>query len=112
MKRILLVYCSFVLLIISCVSDYDGLLSESEPIPVLNGVLYSDSLLSLNLSLSNHPNENNFEPIDNATINLTKNGKQISPSYNLSDDGTTIIMTLALTEIFMKLKFKFRVFLN
>src|SRR5680860_49286 len=88
MKRILLVCCSFVLLIISCVSDYDGLLSESEPIPVLNGVLYSDSLLTLNLSMSNHPEENNFEPIDNATINLTKNGKQISPSYNLSDDGT------------------------
>jgi len=88
MKRILLACCSFVLLVISCVSDYDGLLSESEPIPVLNGVLYSDSLLSINFSMSNHPKEKEFEPIFNATFNLKKNGKQISSSYKQSDDGT------------------------
>jgi hypothetical protein len=88
MKRLLLVCCSLLLLVISCVSDYDGLLSESEPIPVLNGALYSDSLLSINLSMSNHSKEKEFEPITNATFNLIKNGIQISSSYKQSDDGT------------------------
>ena len=61
-----------------CVSDYDGALPESEQIPVLNGVLYADSLLSVNLSLSNHPNEKEFSPVENATFQLKKDGILIS----------------------------------
>lgn len=71
-----------------CVSDYDGVLPESEQIPVLNGVLYADSLLSINLTLSNHPNEKEFLPVENATFQLKRNGFPISPSYTYSKDGT------------------------
>lgn len=71
-----------------CVSDYDGVLPESEQIPVLNGVLYADSLLSVNLSLSNHPNKKEFLPIKDASFQLKKNGFPISPSYTYLDDGT------------------------
>jgi len=71
-----------------CVSDYNGALPESDPIPVLNGILYSDSVLALNLTFSSYPREKEFKPISGATFRLKKNGKQISSSYGFSDDGT------------------------
>ena len=90
MKRIILAYCCFVLFASACVSDYNETLSESEPIPVLNGILYSDSVFAINLTLSKHPKEKEFEAISGATFTLTKNGKLISSAYNFKDDGTYI----------------------
>lgn len=90
MRRTIPIYCCLVLFALSCVSDYNGALPESESIPVLNGVLYADSVLALNLTLSNNPREKEFEPISGATFTLTKNGKQISSIYNYTNDGTYI----------------------
>lgn len=89
-KRFFLVFCILIFLISGCISDYDGTLPESEPIPVMNGVLYSDSLLRLNLSISNHPKEKEFEPINEASFSLKKNNNQISSSFILNEDGTYI----------------------
>lgn len=98
MQRIILIYCCFVLFTLSCVSDYNGVLPESESIPVLNGVLYADSVLALNLTLSNNPREKEFEPISGATFTLTKNGKQISSIYNYTNDGTYIFNDTCFNE--------------
>src|SRR5690554_4597057 len=88
MRRIIFISLVTFCFDMGCVSDYDGILPESEQIPVLNGVLYADSLLSINLSLSNHPIEKKFLPIENATFQLKKNGVSISSSYIYSNDGT------------------------
>ena len=71
-----------------CVSDYQGVLEETEPIPVLNGVLYADSTFALNLTWSNHPQEKEFEPITGAEFILKKNGFLISSNYRFNSDGT------------------------
>ncbi len=71
-----------------CVSDYQGVLEETDPIPVLNGVLYADSVLALNLTWSNHPQEKQFNPISGATFILKKNGILLSSNYSFNPDGT------------------------
>lgn len=86
MKKLLIPF--FVFIICGCVSDYDGKLPDSEPIPVLNGVLCADSVLSLSLTWSNHPRENAFLPIENAGIQLTKNGAPVTSDYSFAADGT------------------------
>lgn len=88
MRRIIFISLITFCFYVGCVSDYDEVLSESEQIPVLNGVLYADSLLSINLTLSNHPKENEFSPIEDAVFQLKKNGVFISSSYIYSKDGT------------------------
>lgn len=71
-----------------CVSDYQGVLEETDPIPVLNGVLYADSTLALNLTWSNHPQEKQFNPIFGATFILKKNGFLHSSDFRFNPDGT------------------------
>lgn len=88
MRRIVSIIVVTLCFCLSCVSDYDNELSASEPIPVLNGVLYADSLLSINISMSNHPKEKEFAPIEDAVFHLKKNGNLISSSYTYTEDGT------------------------
>jgi len=88
MRRILFIILATFCFCIGCVSDYDRVLPESEKIPVLNGVLCADSLLSINLTLSNHPNGKEFLPVENGVFRLKRNGVPISPSYTYSTDGT------------------------
>jgi hypothetical protein len=88
MRKIIIISLVTFCFSIGCVSDYNGVLPESVQIPVLNGVLFADSLFSINLTLSNHPNEKEFLPIKNASFQLKKNGVPISPYYTYSNDGT------------------------
>ncbi len=71
-----------------CVSDYDGELQSSKAIPVLNGILYADSALAINLTWSNHPQEKQFEPIPGAEFILKKNGLHFSSKNSFNNDGT------------------------
>lgn len=86
--RFRLVFYLSILLGAGCVSDYDGELPESAPIPVLNGVLYADSVLALNLTMSNQPQEKEFDVIPDANFHLWKNGLQIFPQNSFNDNGT------------------------
>ena len=88
MRNLILVCSAFIYLCSGCESAYDGVLPESDPIPVLNGLLYADSVLALNLTWSNHPQEKEFEPIPGASFGLKKNGFLISPNYRYNNDGT------------------------
>ncbi|GAB1454321.1 hypothetical protein MASR2M47_43770 [Draconibacterium sp.] len=87
-KRLFLVFYISILLISGCVSDYDGKILGSAPVPVLNGILYADSVLALNLTWSNHPQEKEFEPIPGALFILKKNGLLISTNHRFNNDGT------------------------
>ena len=71
-----------------CVSDYDGEILSSKHLPVLNGILYADSVLALNLTWSNHPDKKEFEPIPGAEFILKKNGFLISSNYGFNTDGS------------------------
>ncbi|MGM0408897.1 MAG: hypothetical protein ACQERU_13020 [Bacteroidota bacterium] len=67
--------CIFILLgflNFSCVYDYDGKLPVSESIPVLNGILYTDSLFSFNLFWSDDLLIKDFEAIRGASVRLKK----------------------------------------
>lgn len=88
MKKLLILFFVFVGCVCGCVSDYDGKLPDSEPVPVVNGVLCADSVLSLSLTWSNHPRENAFAPIENADIQLIKNGATVTSPYSFTDNGT------------------------
>jgi hypothetical protein len=88
MRNLIFVCTAIIYLCTGCVSDYDGVLAETDPIPVLNGVLYADSVLALNLTWSNHPQEKEFEPIPGAEFILMKNGFLISSNYSFNNDGT------------------------
>lgn len=79
---------AFIFFVTGCISDYDGALPDTDPIPVLNSVLYTDSILALKLTWSNHPQERKFEPISGATFILKKNGLLISSNYSFNSDGT------------------------
>jgi len=91
MKNILYIYFLHILSFYSCISDYNGILPVSEPIPVLNGILHSDSLFSLNLTMSNNLIDKNFMPISDAILTIYKNDKLISQGYNYKSDGTYIV---------------------
>ncbi|MCF8363877.1 MAG: DUF4249 domain-containing protein [Prolixibacteraceae bacterium] len=78
-------FCIFILLVFlnfSCVYDYDGNLPVSESIPVLNGILYTDSLFSFDLHWSNNLLKKDFEAIRGATVRLKKNGEFVNNIYN------------------------------
>jgi len=87
-KRLFLLLYISILFGSGCVSDYDDEILSSKPLPVLNGILYADSILALNLTLSNHPQEKEFNPISGATFILKKNGLLISSNYSFTSDGT------------------------
>lgn len=83
---------SFVLLctFYGCITDYDGAIPSSPSIPVLNGILYTDSAFSFDLTWSNDLKENEFEGIKNASILLKKNGTQINPNITINSAGKYI----------------------
>lgn len=87
-KRFFFVFYVSIIFISGCVSDYDGKLPVSDPVPVLNGVLYADSVLKLHLTMSNQPWEKEFTPIPDAEFNLWKNGQQIFPQNSFNKNGT------------------------
>ncbi len=79
---------AFILFVTGCISDYNGALPDTDPIPALNGVLYADSILALNLTWSNQSQEKQFEPIPGAEFILKKNGFLISSKYSFNSNGT------------------------
>jgi hypothetical protein len=87
MKSMLILCSALIYLCSGCESFYEGKLPESEPMPVLNGVLYADSVLALNLTWSNQPNVDEFEPISGASFVLKKNGLLISSKYKYNNQG-------------------------
>jgi hypothetical protein len=90
MRNLIFLCSALIYLCSGCESAYDGAIPESEPIPVINGVLYADSVLALNLSWSSQPNEKEFEPISGARFLLKKNGNTISSNYQYKNDGTYV----------------------
>ncbi|MCG8578410.1 MAG: DUF4249 domain-containing protein [Bacteroidales bacterium] len=62
---------------IACVSDYKLDYPLSEKVPVVNGFIYADSALMLNLSWSAHPDSNHYKGIEHANITLKEDNKHI-----------------------------------
>lgn len=87
-KRLFLLFYISILFGSGCVSDYHNEILGLKPLPVLNGILYADSILALNLTWSNHPQEKEFEPIPGATFILKKNGFLLSSDFSFNNDGT------------------------
>lgn len=87
---------AFILFVAGCISDYDGALPDTDPIPVLNSVLYTDSILALNLTWSNRPQEKQFDPISGATFILKKNGFLLSSNNSYNADGTYLFNDICL----------------
>lgn len=88
MNKLKFFFIAFILFVAGCISEYDGALPITDPIPALNGVLYTDSILALNLTWSNHPQEKQFEPIPGATFILKKNGFLLSSYFIFNSNGT------------------------
>ncbi len=88
MKKLNSFIIAFIFFASGCISDYDGTLSDTDSIPVLNAVLYTDSILALNLTWSNHPQKLEYEPISGAKFVLKKNGFFISSIHSFNSDGT------------------------
>ncbi|TAJ09358.1 DUF4249 family protein [Marinilabiliaceae bacterium JC017] len=60
-----------------CISDYKGDYPLSEQVPVVNGVLFADSAIAVNLSWSGHPDQKNFKPITDASVEVLEDGQSI-----------------------------------
>lgn len=88
MNKLIFFVIAFVFFSAGCISDYDGALPDTDPIPVLNSVLCTDSILALNLTWSNQPQEKKFEPIPGAEFILKKNGFLLSSDFSFNPDGT------------------------
>lgn len=75
--------------LLGCI-DYNGGFPLTDPIPVVNGMLKADSVLSVNLSWSGHPGANSFTPITNARVEVLKDGQRIGQVDSINTDGTYV----------------------
>lgn len=76
---------------LGCITDYDGPLPIAEPIPVLNGVLYADSVFAFDLTWSNPPNKIEFDGIANTSVVLYKNDVEINTAIEVNNDGRYVL---------------------
>lgn len=75
-----------ILLVYSCVSDYEGDYPLSDPIPILNGVLCADSIFKFSLQWSDDVTGTNYTNIENSTIVVYKNEEILNTDYSIVDD--------------------------
>jgi len=85
-KRVLLCV-SCLCLLFSCI-DHDGGFPITERIPVVNGMLKADSILSINLTWSNNPEETDFPPIFDAYVEVFEDGVSLGIADSVDNEGT------------------------
>jgi len=82
-------YSFFLLLTVilsSCISDFDYDVESPKPIPVVNAILFADSVFQIDISWSGTPSANSFEPVTDAEINAFSDGEPLTLS-NSGDNG-------------------------
>lgn len=80
-----IVVCVFAILLPACISDYDLDYPISKTQVVVNGYVFADSAMQINLSWSNHPDSSTYRFIETANVSI--DGDTTHRQLNYIKDG-------------------------